>query len=118
MRTNTVMTAMYLLCACGPVRTTTGLEQNQDTLQSSTTTQAGELENGLAYDACTWVVQFGDRRYGPSETSVAKIEAFTHHAIGNTKVTIEYQVTGNTVSVPCGWNPLDALDEIHIVSLR
>ena len=85
---------------------------------TSVLTSAATLENGLPYDWCTWLVAVGEKEYTPSDATIAKVEAFTHNAIGKTKATIEYRVTGIDKTVRCGWNGTVERPEIEILSIR
>ena len=77
---------------------------------------AAELENGLAYDGCTWLVRIGDKEYAPTDASRPVIEAHTT-AIGRTAARIVYRPTGKTGVVTCGWNTTRSLPAIDIASI-
>lgn len=109
----TPLLASLMLLACGP-----GPEADRrEPITTAASLTAVELENGLPYDGCTWVVLAGTDRFAPDEASEKSIVAFTQNAIGKTKAKADFIRTGKTRSVPCGWSASQPLPEISIRSL-
>jgi hypothetical protein len=98
--------------ACGglPERSSEGLPSGQYV------EALAELENGLAYDGCTWIVRVGEAEYAPTAASRPVIEAYTTN-IGRTPARIRYRTTGEDGSVECGWNTTRALPAIELASV-
>jgi hypothetical protein len=91
--------------------------QDPETLGAAQPIEAeADLENGLAYDACTWTVTVGETGYAPTASSRALIEKHTTN-IGHTRARIRYRVTGDTATVECGWGKTLSLPAIEILSL-
>lgn len=74
------------------------------------------VENGLAYDGCTWVVEINGDRFAPSPASVPMLEERTPN-IGRTDVRLTYYQTGDTATAMCGWGATNELPEVHIIDV-
>lgn len=114
--------AAVLLLACGTTTRSTSVDRLPDApasepLKAPAQLLAVELENGLPYDGCTWVVTAGAERYAPDEASEAAIVAFTQNAIGKTNARAAFTLTGKVRSVRCGWSASQPLPEISIRTL-
>jgi hypothetical protein len=84
--------------------------------QPPTLTAAAEVENGLAYDGCSYEVTISGVSYAPSPASLPRVQAFAQ-AIGTTVARVEYVVTGGTAQVECGWGSKQTFPEIEVVSI-
>jgi|KBSSwiStaDraftv2_1062776.scaffolds.fasta_scaffold316274_2 hypothetical protein len=105
--------ALVIAAGCGTLTETT----EEDLSAKHYLVAEAELENGLPYDGCTWLVTIGDVDYAPSAASRAVIEAHTGN-IGITKAKIRYRLTGADGVVDCGWNTTQTLPEIEIASIH
>ncbi|MDX2014542.1 MAG: hypothetical protein SFW67_30370 [Myxococcaceae bacterium] len=76
----------------------------------------GVVENGLAYDGCSFPLTLGGTTYAPSAASKAKVEAVAK-TFGRTNVTVTYSLTGAQADVECGWSSKQTLPEIDVVSI-
>ncbi len=122
MRTKTSLLSVVLACGCGGA--TTEMAPRDGGPCSGSLTRGTEcggtfhalatIENGLPYDACSFVVEVGPDRYAPDSASAALVREFTHGAIGSTKANIEYRLTGAAGQVECGWGSVQQLPEIAI----
>jgi hypothetical protein len=100
--------------ACGGFPEPASQLEGSENLSSRQWLEAeADLENGLAYDGCTWLVTVAGVEYAPTARSRAVIEAHTVN-IGTTTALIRYRLTGATGTVECGWNTTKSLPEIEI----
>jgi hypothetical protein len=114
---NGILTLTFLAAACGStMEPSTPLDQAESLGAGQFTEAVAELENGLAYDGCTWLVTVGEAEYAPSAAARAKIDAHTSD-IGRTAARIRYRLTGAQGTVECGWNTSKTLPEIDIASI-
>jgi hypothetical protein len=105
------------LAACGSNVPDPSSPEDPETLHAAEFREAvADLENGLPYDGCTWLVTIGEKGYAPSAASRAVIEGKTTN-IGHTSARIRYRLTGRDGSVECGWNTRQTLPEIEIKSV-
>ena len=113
MKTPMIFALVVAAAACGALP-----ERAEEDLSATHYIVAeAELENGLPYDGCTWLVTVGDAEYAPSAASRAVIEAYTKD-IGSTTARIRYRLTGASGDVACGWNTTRTLPEIEIASIH
>ena len=118
MRTNLICASLILLTSACGIDQPMNAAPHQEADLTAGVTSAATLVNGLPYDWCTWLVDVGEKQFTPSDASIARVEAFTHKAIGKTKATIEYRVTGLDKTVQCGWHATVERPEIEILSIR
>lgn len=122
MRRLTLLSLVAIGCGVDPAATLEGSGQapaaivNANPAPGPTQTADVEVENGLPYDGCTWLVHLGGQAYGLGAASKARLEAVVQ-AIGRTRVRIEYRVTGAQVAVPCGWGSSQTLPELELLSV-
>src|SRR5262245_17936758 len=81
-----------------------------------TATAEAVVVNGLPYDGCSFPVRVGGTDYAPDASSQTKIAAFVQ-SVGENPARIEYQLTGGTAQVECGWGSHLVLPEIRILSI-
>lgn len=78
---------------------------------------AASIENGLAYDGCSYPISVGMTTYAPSASSKALVESIASKKFGETKVQMTYRVTGAMASVECGWGSTTQYPEIEVLTL-
>jgi hypothetical protein len=74
------------------------------------------VENGLPYDGCSWVIHVDDRAFAPDAASLPDVQAFAT-AIGNTHARIEYELTGGSAHVECGWRTTQSYPEMTVLAI-
>jgi hypothetical protein len=79
-------------------------------------TASATVENGLAYDGCSFPITIGPVMYAPSAASKGRVEALVTD-FGKLNVSLTYRVTGQQTQVTCGWNSTQTLPEIEVVSI-
>lgn len=87
------------------------------TLVSLANTANVIIHNGLPFDACSYPVELNGVRYAPSVASARLVESFVTQ-VGANEATIDYEVTGATGSVACGWGGTQSLPEIDVIAIR
>ena len=77
----------------------------------------GSIENGLAYDGCSYPITIGMTTYAPSASSKTLVESIASKKFGETKVQLTYRLTGAMASVECGWGSTAQYPEIEVLTL-
>jgi hypothetical protein len=113
---NTLLSFAITVMACGSFEPISQGDDPEPLSADPYLEAEADLENGLAYDGCTWLVTIAGLDTAPSVGSRAVIEAYTTN-IGTTKARIRYRLTGSAGSVECGWNTSRTLPEIEIASI-
>lgn len=81
-------------------------------------TDVGSIENGLAYDGCSYPITIGMTTYAPSAASKALVESIASKKYGDTNVRLTFRLPGTMASVECGWGSTQELPEIEVISLE
>lgn len=74
------------------------------------------IENGLAYDGCSYPIAIGELTYAASPATKALV-ASVIKKIGTTRASITYRRTGGMTTVDCGWGSTQTLPEIEVLTL-
>lgn len=80
-------------------------------------TDVGSIENGLAYDGCSYPITIGMTTYAPSAGSKALVESIASKKFGDTKVRLTFRLPGTMAAVECGWGSTQELPEIEVLTL-
>jgi hypothetical protein len=105
-----VLVCLATLCACG---TTSSLE----TSESASLHADASIRYTLPADGCSWTVVVGGVEYAPDPDSLTLVRAFAHDAYGEVPASIDYQPTGGTRRVECGWGTSRELPEISVQAI-
>jgi hypothetical protein len=75
------------------------------------------IENGLAYDGCSYPISIAMTTYAPSASSKAQVESIASRKFGETKVQMTYRLTGAMEWVKCGEGSRLQYPEIEVLTL-
>jgi len=81
--------------------------------RKATGTTTATIENTLPADGCTFVVHIQDTAYAPDAATLAAVRARNFH-YGMTTVEVDYQLTGRTGRVECGFGSHRDLPEVAL----
>jgi FlaG/FlaF family flagellin (archaellin) len=124
MRTALMSAVVVVLAACGyeplegetSARPVSLLRAPECTGPGCSMTTTATVENGLAYDGCSFPITIGNVQYAPSAATKARVETLMQADFGKKHISLTYRVTGLQAEVTCGWNSTRALPEIEVLS--
>ncbi|MDP3232047.1 MAG: hypothetical protein Q8S33_36890 [Myxococcales bacterium] len=104
-------------CLWGPSSRYPEIEIVAITVIDDVLTDVGSIENGLAYDGCSYPITIGMTTYAPSAASKALVESIASKKYGDTNVRLTFRLPGTMASVECGWGGTQELPEIEVLTL-
>lgn len=102
-------------CGWGSTQTLPEIEVLSLSLLASTANVI--IHNDLPADGCSYPIELDGVRYAPSAASAGLVEAFATK-FGQNPATIDYELTGQTGQVKCGWGSSQSLPELHVLAIR
>jgi hypothetical protein len=104
-------------CMWGTPRQYPEIEVLAITAINDVLSDVGSIENGLAYDGCSYPITIGMTTYAPSAASKALVESIASKKYGDTNVRLTFRLPGTMATVECGWGSTQELPEIEVISL-